>query len=40
METIVCQTCDQIIEHIEGEKVATLYSSSCKKCDEKRIAKK
>ncbi|MCP1355757.1 GapA-binding peptide SR1P [Aneurinibacillus migulanus] len=29
MGTIVCQHCDQIIEHYEHEKVEVLYASSC-----------
>ncbi|MFB4164707.1 GapA-binding peptide SR1P [Alteribacillus sp. JSM 102045] len=32
MGIIVCQSCDRTIEHFDGEKVATLYSTSCKKC--------
>ncbi|WP_252315707.1 GapA-binding peptide SR1P [Sinobaca sp. H24] len=31
MGTIVCQVCNETIEHFEGEKVATLYSS-CSSC--------
>ncbi|MGO4887942.1 GapA-binding peptide SR1P [Anaerobacillus sp. MEB173] len=36
---IICQTCEKVIEHFEGEKVATLYAK-CNSCQcEKEKAK-
>ncbi|MBM7552913.1 GapA-binding peptide SR1P [Thalassobacillus pellis] len=32
MGTIVCQDCQQIIEHYDDEKVSTLYSK-CPSCN-------
>ncbi|PSL50844.1 SR1 protein [Salsuginibacillus halophilus] len=31
METIVCRECDQTIDHVIGEKTATLYGT-CSNC--------
>ncbi|TMW73037.1 GapA-binding peptide SR1P [Alteribacter natronophilus] len=32
MGVIVCQCCDQVIEHFENEKVSTLYGNCCEQC--------
>lgn len=32
MGIIICQTCDRIIEHIEYEKVTTLYGKCSEYC--------
>ncbi len=37
MGTIVCQDCQKVIEHYEGEKVATLYST-CPSCHDTKKA--
>ncbi|PKR78484.1 GapA-binding peptide SR1P [Halalkalibacillus sediminis] len=29
MGTIICSTCQRIIEHFEHNKVTTLYSNNC-----------
>ncbi|WP_082676575.1 GapA-binding peptide SR1P [Shouchella shacheensis] len=29
MGTLVCQNCNEAIEHFEGEKVTRLYATSC-----------
>ncbi|MDX5475896.1 MAG: GapA-binding peptide SR1P [Bacillaceae bacterium] len=38
MGTIICQTCNSMIDHFEDEKVTTLYSKctdcNCPKCEE------
>lgn len=34
MGTIVCQDCQQVIEHFDNEKVTTLYGT-CPTCDKK-----
>ncbi|WP_084157546.1 GapA-binding peptide SR1P [Oceanobacillus manasiensis] len=33
MGTIICQDCQEIIEHFEGEKVTTLYGT-CSGCNQ------
>ncbi|MDY7223176.1 GapA-binding peptide SR1P [Halalkalibacterium halodurans] len=38
MGTIVCQTCNQTIEHFEVEKVTTLYAK-CPSCNDKKETK-
>ncbi|MFC3885821.1 GapA-binding peptide SR1P [Bacillus songklensis] len=35
MGTIICQICNNTIDHFENEKVATLYGQ-CNCCDEKQ----
>ncbi|KGX88781.1 GapA-binding peptide SR1P [Pontibacillus litoralis] len=35
MGTIVCQDCQEVIEHFEDEKVSTLYGS-CPECNDKK----
>ncbi|WP_017727135.1 GapA-binding peptide SR1P [Halalkalibacterium ligniniphilum] len=35
MGIIVCQSCNQTIEHFEEEKVTTLYAK-CPSCSEKK----
>ncbi|WP_343753636.1 GapA-binding peptide SR1P [Lentibacillus halophilus] len=32
MGTIVCQKCQEVIEHFDNEKVATLYGT-CARCN-------
>ncbi|AST97369.1 GapA-binding peptide SR1P [Shouchella clausii] len=33
--TIVCQHCNEAVEHFEGEKVSRLYAvSSCSRCQQ------
>lgn len=40
MGTIVCQSCNETIEHFEDVKVRTLYAKSgCKKCEEQEQQK-
>lgn len=40
MGTIVCQTCNTIIDHFENEKVTVLYAKcNCKKCEAKKQTK-
>jgi hypothetical protein len=34
MGTIVCQSCNAVIEHFEDEKVSVLYSNCCVICEE------
>lgn len=34
MGTIICQGCNQVIEHFDDEKVTTLYGT-CPTCDQK-----
>ncbi|MBT2216180.1 GapA-binding peptide SR1P [Virgibacillus dakarensis] len=34
MGTIICQDCQQVIEHFDDEKVTTLYGT-CPNCNEK-----
>ena len=39
MGIIVCQSCNETIEHFEGRKVTTLYAKcdgECKNCVEKK----
>ncbi|MFD1335975.1 GapA-binding peptide SR1P [Oceanobacillus iheyensis] len=38
MGTIICQDCQHVIEHFEGEKVTTLYST-CPTCSSKKQPK-
>lgn len=33
MGTIVCQSCNTVIDHFEDEKVSILYSNCCECCD-------
>ncbi|WP_433749341.1 GapA-binding peptide SR1P [Falsibacillus pallidus] len=33
MGTIVCQNCNNTIDHFEDEKVTVLYSKKCCHCD-------
>lgn len=41
MGTIICQTCNSIIEHFDGEKVTVLYAKcGCKECKNKKMAHK
>ncbi|UCZ51880.1 GapA-binding peptide SR1P [Bacillus shivajii] len=37
MGSIVCQTCEEIIEWYEDEKVSVLYGSCCDCADEKQL---
>ncbi|WP_096189278.1 GapA-binding peptide SR1P [Evansella halocellulosilytica] len=37
MGSIICQTCDQIIEWYEDEKVSVLYGSCCNCGEEKQV---
>ncbi|MDG5789477.1 GapA-binding peptide SR1P [Evansella sp. AB-P1] len=32
MESIVCQSCEQVIDYYEGEKVSVLYGKCCSEC--------
>jgi len=34
MGTIVCQSCNSVIDHFEDEKVSILYSNCCECCDQ------
>ncbi|HAM82108.1 GapA-binding peptide SR1P [Ornithinibacillus bavariensis] len=38
MGTIICQTCQQTIEHYENEKVVVLYGT-CPDCETKKMQK-
>ncbi|PTX64346.1 SR1 protein [Melghirimyces profundicolus] len=29
MEALVCQTCDTVIDYVDGEKNGTLYGTCC-----------
>nr|WP_096199192.1 GapA-binding peptide SR1P [Bacillus sp. FJAT-45350] len=43
MGIIVCQTCNETIEHFDGEKVTTLYAkcaADCPKCSKENLNKK
>lgn len=41
MGTIVCQHCNQTIEHFEDVKVRTLYANcGCKKCNDQNKKQK
>ncbi|WP_110929276.1 GapA-binding peptide SR1P [Bacillus massiliglaciei] len=33
MGTIICQSCNDTIEHFEDEKVTVLYSHCCHQCN-------
>ncbi|PTX65056.1 SR1 protein [Melghirimyces profundicolus] len=33
MEAIVCQTCDEVITYVDGDKSGTLYGT-CQSCNE------
>ncbi|MFZ4450300.1 GapA-binding peptide SR1P [Salibacterium aidingense] len=37
---IICQSCNREIDHFDGEKVTTLYASTCKHCGKKKKVKK
>ncbi|OYD07808.1 GapA-binding peptide SR1P [Paludifilum halophilum] len=39
MEVIVCQTCDEIITYVEGDKSGILYGK-CSGCDKERSPEK
>ncbi len=34
MGTIVCQSCNSVIDYFEDEKVSILYSNCCECCDQ------
>ncbi|MDQ0253872.1 hypothetical protein J2S74_001244 [Evansella vedderi] len=34
MGSIVCQSCEQVIEYYEDEKVSVLYGKCCQVCGE------
>ncbi|RSL30421.1 GapA-binding peptide SR1P [Salibacterium salarium] len=35
---IICQSCNRELDHFDGEKITTLYASSCKQCEKKKEA--
>ncbi|MBU9711273.1 GapA-binding peptide SR1P [Evansella tamaricis] len=37
MGSIVCQMCEEVIEHYDSEKVVTLYGKCCNYCDDKEL---
>ncbi|HHY73911.1 MAG TPA: GapA-binding peptide SR1P [Bacillus bacterium] len=39
MGTIVCQQCENTIEHFEDEKVTTLYAKNCDCCKHEKQEK-
>ncbi|MGY4689670.1 GapA-binding peptide SR1P [Salibacterium sp. K-3] len=40
MGIIVCQHCSRGIDHFDGEKVMTLYTSACKHCKSRKNIKR
>ncbi|RSL31093.1 GapA-binding peptide SR1P [Salibacterium salarium] len=36
---IMCQSCNREADYFVGEKVTTLYASSCKRCGNKKYVK-
>ncbi len=39
MGVIICQTCGNVIEHFDAEKVSTLYGTCCEDCKNKQSKK-